>query len=135
MRTPGLLTFALRSGDLGLVETTAEKLGLVVDAPVHMNRTRPDGVRLSWSILYLRDMELGSAIPFIIDWGTSPHPAQTTPTGCTLKEFWALHPHSRRLAEIYRALGIQVPVYRAARPGFAAVLDTPNGQVVLLGPD
>jgi hypothetical protein len=39
------------------------------------------------------------------------------------------------LARIYEALGLEVPVKRALRPGFIATLQTPKGDVVLLGPE
>jgi hypothetical protein len=133
--TPGLLTFALRSRNLDAVRSTAERLGLALEEPVHMSRTRPDGLRLSWSILYLPHEEFGHAAPFIIDWGDTPHPARTTPGGCTLTSYWVLHPHADRLARIYEALGLEVPVKRALRPGFIATLQTPKGDVVLLGPE
>ena len=134
LKSPGLLTFALRSPDLAAVLQGAERLGLAIDGPVAMSRTRPDGVRLSWSILYLRHATLGQAVPFVIDWRDSPHPARSTPRGCSLKSFCALHPDPEPLASIYRTLGAPASVKRALQPGFAAVLDTPRGEVALLGP-
>ncbi len=129
---PGLLTFALRSADLPEVRRSAERAGLAIEGPVSMSRTRPDGVKLEWSILYLRHAALGEAVPFVIDWGASPHPSATAPGGCALTSFVALQPDPGALREIYAALGIAVDVKRAARAGFIAVLATPRGEVVLL---
>lgn len=128
---PGLLTFALRGSDLHTVRDRAQRAGLSIDGPISMSRTRPDGVKLEWSILYLRHAVLGEAVPFVIDWGRSPHPSASAPGGCTLTSFAALHPDSGALREIYAALDIPVEVKIASRPGFMAVLATPRGEVVL----
>lgn len=131
---PGLMTFAINSSGLGDLRKKALRLGLTTDGPVAMHRQTPDGRRLDWSILYLSDARLGEAVPFVIDWGATPHPSTTTPAGCRLRSFAALHPDARALAEIYEALGIPVAVKAAAYPGFVAELDTPNGPAVLTHP-
>ena len=130
---PGILTFALRTDDLTALTARAVAAGLAVDGPVHMNRTRPDGVRLDWSVLYFRHPVYGEAIPFAIDWGTSPHPSETTPRGLTLKRFTALHPAPVPLAALYAALGVAMDVRGALHPGFIAELATPQGDVILVG--
>jgi hypothetical protein len=132
---PGLLTFALRSSDLPHLRAAAGTAGLAIEGPITMSRTRPDGVKLVWSVLHLRHDALGEAVPFVIDWGSSPHPSGSTPSGCRLRSFAALHPDPNPLAAIYRTLSAPVEVKRALRPGFMAVLDTPRGDVVLLGQD
>jgi len=132
---PGLITFALRSTDLPQLRAAAEAAGLAIDGPIAMSRTRPDGVKLVWSVLHLRHDGLGDAVPFAIDWGSSPHPSGTTPPGVKLVSFAALHPEPEALAAIYRALGAPVEVKRALRPGFLAVLESPRGEVVLTAPD
>lgn len=129
---PGLMTFALRGTGLHEVRRSAENAGLSIEGPIPMNRTRPDGVKLEWSILYLRHLALGEAVPFVIDWGRSPHPSATTPSGCALTSFVALQPDPVALREIYAGLGIPVEVKRSSRAGFMAILDTPRGEVVLL---
>lgn len=134
LQHPGLLTFAIRTTDLAAMRAVAERAGLSADAPFSMRRTRPDGITLAWSVLHLRHAQLGPAIPFAIDWGTSPHPARTAPRGCRLKSFVALQPEPSPLAEIYRAIGVEVEIKRAARAGLVAVLDTPKGEAVLMHP-
>lgn len=130
----GMLTFAVQCDDLPGLRAAALKAGVEVDEPVAMTRTRPDGVVLSWSILNLRDERFPDAIPFAIDWGTSEHPSGTTPQGCALKSFAALHPDAAELQRLYDALGIPVRVERASCPGFMAVLETPRGDALLLPP-
>jgi hypothetical protein len=131
MPHPALLTFAVRAGDLAAVRAAAEACGVVCEGPRAMTRTRPDGVKLAWSILDLRHPALDAMIPFAIDWGDTPHPAASAPPGCRLKDFVALQPEPAELAAIYAALGVPVEVKRGGRAGFLAVLDSPRGEVVL----
>lgn len=133
MPHPQLMQFALRSDHLDGILAAARGAGLQVHDPVHMGRTRPDGVRLDWSILYLDDPRWPGFLPFVIDWKGSPHPSDSAPRGCTLKEFVILHPDPQPLAEVYAALGVQVELRRASRPSLQAVLETPRGPLVLPG--
>lgn len=131
IQRPRLLTFAVRGTALDAFAATAAELGLAPSAPVAMTRKRADGVTLAWRCVYPGNPEFHNCVPFVIDWQASEHPSQTTPKGCRLKDFSALHPEPDRLRDIYKRLMIDVPVRRAAVSGFHAVLDTPLGDVVL----
>ncbi len=128
---PGLTALSVRSDDLPAMEAAAKKLGLPVRGPIPGGRTRTDGVRLNWEILYFGEGQDADMIPFAIDWKGSPHPASTTPGGIGFKSVVALHPDSERLSAIYKALGIPVPVLRGDRAGFQAVLTSPRGDITL----
>jgi hypothetical protein len=135
MPHPALLSFAVRAGDLAALRAAAEACGVVCEGPWAMTRTRPDGVSLAWSILDLRHPTLDALVPFAIDWGSTPHPAASAPTGCRLKDFVALHPEPAEVAAIYAGIGVALQVKRGARAGFLAVLDSPKGEVVLTSLD
>jgi hypothetical protein len=111
---PGIMTFAIRSDNLDALSAAARREGVSLQGPVAMSRDRLDGVRLDWTILYLEDRRFGEAIPFVIDWGTSPHPSDSIPVGCQLRSFAVLHPEADLLARLYGALDIPVPVKRGA---------------------
>jgi len=128
---PGIMTFAIRSDNLDGLSDAARREGLSLQGPVAMHRNRPDGVRIDWTILHLEHSRFGEAIPFVIDWGASPHPSESVPAGCQLRSFAVLHPEADELTRLYGALEIPVPVKRGAYPGFVAELATPNGDVVL----
>jgi hypothetical protein len=131
---PGIMTFAIRSDDLEALGAAARREGLSLQGPVAMHRERPDGLRLDWTILYLEDSRFGETIPFVIDWGKSPHPSESVPAGCQLRSFAVLHPEADELSRLYAALDIPVPVKRGANPGFVAELASPNGDVMLTHP-
>ena len=123
--------FAMRTTDLGKYRAAAERAGVPTIGPIEMSRTRPDGVRLEWACLYMDHPVFGEMIPFGIDWKNSPHPSASTPKGCRLLDFIALHPRAPELGEIYSTMGVPVEVRLAAKPGFLATLETPHGKVVL----
>lgn len=129
---PCLLTFAVRTPDLAGFALAARRAGLPVEDPVAMSRTRPDGTRLAWTTRQAVSDAHPDLIPFAIDWQGSPHPAGTTPRGCTLVDFAALHPDPEPLAAIYAALGIPVAVRHGPQPGLAATLDVPQGRITLV---
>ena len=131
---PGVMTFAIASDDLASLREAALREGLGVNGPVAMHRNTPSGARLDWTILYLEDARFGEAIPFVIDWGKTPHPRRACPAAVACKSFTVTHPEAEALARLYAALGIPVAVKRAAYPGFVVELSTPNGEVVLTQP-
>ena len=131
---PGVMTFAIASDDLASLREAALRERLGVNGPVAMHRNTPSGARLDWTILYLEDARFGEAIPFVIDWGKTPHPSTSLPGGCRLQSFTVTHPEVEALARLYAALGIPIAAKRAAYPGFVVELSTPNGEVVLTQP-
>lgn len=134
MPHPGLISFCVAGAEIGAFAEKAKAAGIGTREPRSMGRTRPDGVKLAWQTIHLVDEEMGTALPFLIDWQESPHPSTSTPGGCSLIEFSVLHPNAPRLRAIFDGLEIPVPVKAAARPGFLARLETPKGEVVLTAP-
>jgi hypothetical protein len=134
LKRPGLSTFAIASDTLDALKATALAEGLSVKGPAPMHRATSSGAELNWKILYLEHALFGESIPFVIDWGATPHPSLSTPLGCRLKSFAALHPDAERLASLYARLGVPVAVKRAIEPGFVAELETPLGAAVLTHP-
>lgn len=122
-----LATVAVRTDDLDGFARAANEAGLHVTAPLRMGRTRPDGTRLDWSLIFADDTSFGPLVPFAIDWRGSPHPSGTAPPGCELQHLVALHPRPERLAALYERLGIAIEVRPASRAGFRADLATPRG--------
>jgi hypothetical protein len=133
LSAPGMFTLAARSEDLSSTRKTLAEVGLTSPAPFEMGRKLPNGDTLSWRIMaHAPRGAHGWEFPFFIDWGTVPaHPAEDSPKGCSIKRFAALAPDAVKLERAYRAVGLDIEVRRAMRPGFETVLDTPRGKVVL----
>lgn len=131
LTTPRLATWCAAARDLPEVHTRAHAAGVPLGDVRAGGRVRPDGVRLAWHVTSPFTVLGDGLVPFFIDWGTSPHPADTAPTGVRLVALTAEHPDAESVAAHYAALGIDVPVRTATTPGLVAQLDTPLGRVTL----
>jgi len=72
-----LFAWALRRGDLPELVADLGQLGLETTRILEVSRETPDGERLSWDLMGLRDA--GGAWPFFIDWRNAPHPSLDAP--------------------------------------------------------
>ena len=100
------------------------------NSPMIVQR-RPDGALLSWRYTDPRTVLADGLVPFFIDWGQSPHPAQTAAQGCSLIALRAEHPDAQRVQRLLGDLGIDLPVQSGPRPVLIAVIDSPRGRVEL----
>ena len=76
-------------------------------------------------------MPFGGALPFLIDWGDSPHPAQSAPAGCQLTGFEIVHPDVAPLQQALNALGTDPEVTVGPSLQLSATIETPHGAVAL----
>ena len=90
-----------------------------------MSRRTPAGDLLAWRLTPDRGV-----LPFVIDWGATPHPARGLPT-VGLRSLTLRHPDPVALTARLTALGVTATVGRATAPGLEAVLATPRGEVAL----
>jgi hypothetical protein len=75
-----------------------------------MQRQRPDGVLLRWTLT----LAPSTAVPFLIDWDDSPHPAATAAPGLEIADLQARHPRPDHLADTLRALGVTMGILPGA---------------------
>jgi Glyoxalase-like domain len=126
-----LVAWAVRDPDLDARSAEAVAAHLSLGPIVSGSRQRPDGERLSWRFTDPAVLAAGGVVPFLIDWGTGPHPADTLPQHVRLVELRAEHPDASRVQAFLRQLGVDVSVGPGERPRLAATLDTPRGRVDL----
>ena len=131
LKVPRLVTWAVKSGEL---ETTLEKaksqaldLGQIQSG----SRRRPDGVLLSWRLTVSPVLTADGIVPFFIDWGKTPHPAASLPTGCALVDIRAEHPDANRVRAGLTALGLNLRLDHGSAPALIATIRTPKGEVEL----
>lgn len=110
-----------------------------------MSRDTPDGGLLEWRLTRRAPLAHGGAQPFLIDWGSSPHPADTlraeamateslaeAPVTLVLDRLEFFGPVPAALREAIRVLtGEHVTVGDAPEPGFRAVISGPRGALTL----
>ena len=109
----------------------ARKAGYDAGTAFPLSRDLPDGTHLAWRVA--RPIVHGGdgLVPFLIDWGSCPHPALTSAKGCSLIELRALHPDPPQIQSWLAAMGVELDVGPGAKPALIATLDTPNGRVEL----
>lgn len=116
---PRLVTWAAKAGLGGRADASSGR------------RTLADGRILSWLLTYPRMHPGDGLVPFLIDWGRSPHPADTAPAGVRLIELRAEHPDPESIRALLDELGFALDVQAARTPALVALLDTPRGTVEL----
>lgn len=127
----GIYHWAVGGVDLAAVAARAEAAGLTGGALVPGGRVKPDGERISWVCWGLHGHRFGSLIPFFIDWGDTRHPAQAAPRGGELSQFEIRTPEAAALSEIFRILGIDVPVVEREEAKVVARLRSGAGEMTL----
>ncbi len=96
------------------------------------SRQTAEGRLLSWRSTDPRTVVEGGVVPFLIDWGATPHPALSAPRGPILEGLRAEHPDPERASRAISALGLDLPVARGGEPALVATIQTPRGEVVEL---
>lgn len=96
-----------------------------------MEREERSGRVLSWRLTVGPEGEVPAVVPFLIDWGQSPHPSASAPKGIELEKLSLEHPQAEMVRAILRALSCPVEVSDAASPAIVAELRTPFGKLVL----
>jgi len=124
--TPRLVTWALRHAT---IEAAAERAAL---GPVEAGRReRADGTVLAWRLSDPYEERMGGTIPFLIDWGDTPHPAAAAPSAGRLMELRIEHPAPLRVRSTLEELGIEIEVARADVPRLVAIIEA-AGRIVEL---
>jgi glyoxalase-like protein len=128
--TPRLAGWAVRTDDIDASAGKALDAGFDPGPVVSMTRRRPDGVTLAWRLTW--PVRVGDGlIPFLIDWGDSPHPSVTAPQGVTLRRLVVQHPEPSVITTALEALGAEADVLAGDRPALIASLDAGDRAVTL----
>jgi hypothetical protein len=134
LRQPTPVGWAVGTGDLDATVRRLHAAGWRVAAPRAGSRVRPDGQVLHWRTAELQDMP-ADLTPFLIEWSAgTPHPATTSPPGCTLESLEIRHPQADRLAALVKELGVAAVVQPGAAPRLNLTLRCPAGRVTLPAP-
>jgi hypothetical protein len=128
---PRLVAWAAASDDIAAQAADARRAGLALGAIAGGRRTRADGVELAWRFTDPRVVVADGLVPFLIDWGTSPHPALTAPDAGTLLELRAEHPDPGLVVRYLASLGVNIAVRQSPVPALVARLQTQSGEVEL----
>ncbi len=126
-----LVTWAARVRGIHDVVKRSTEHGYDPGPVMPMSRELPDGTRLEWKLSVMRPAPADGLVPFLIEWGAGSHPARTAPSGCSLLDLEAEHPHPELVTPLLDALGADLQVCEGARAALLATIACPNGTVFL----
>lgn len=123
---PTLVTWCVRPFQpLALVIERVRAAGHDPGEVVTMSRARPDGVELVWDLTMPKlDTDSRGTLPFLIDWGRTPHPSFALPAHLELVKLELRHPRPDWLRAVLTAIGglEHVQVVEAPVAGLSAPL-------------
>ena len=129
---PRLATWVLRAEEIDVLHASARKKGLLLGDIQAGSRTRPDGTQLSWRLTDPYAFPLQGALPFLIAWGDTPHPAHGLPHVGDLQKMQIIHPEPTRVRHYLDVLGVKLPVVEGLTCTLRATIHTLNGKEVTL---
>ena len=129
--TPRLTTWVAKGKSLDTFAADAKARGVNLGAVIPGSRKRPDAVVLSWTYTDPRVILADRLVPYLIDWGASPHPSATAARGVTLLSLRAEHPDAENVQKMLKQLNLDLVVTRGPKPALIATFDSPKGRVKL----
>lgn len=126
-----LKTWVLRTQNIVQLASTANAAGIVIGAAQSGSRDAPDGSKISWQLTDHNAMPMDGAIPFLISWGDTQHPASVVPRGGSLLDLTIEHPEPDHVHEALSVLGVDLEVSQADKFKLLASIRTSHGIRVL----
>ncbi|WP_410590608.1 VOC family protein [Amycolatopsis sp. lyj-23] len=127
---PALVAWAVRTTDIDATIARARARGFDPGDAVEMSRETAEGELLRWRLT--PPSAPGSLRPFLIDWGTTPHPTTRDLPSLPLLMVTGTHPDPASVTTATDALGLEFLVRRAGTASLTAALRTPEGRQVAL---
>lgn len=126
-----LVTWAVRIDDIDALVAQARDGGYDAGDPRPMSRRTPDGELLEWRVTAPRFDYADGLVPFLIDWGDSPHPTTRHLPRTALREFRAVHPDPASVRPALAAMRIDLHIDIGEPADLRAVVDGATGLVAL----
>jgi hypothetical protein len=95
------------------------------------SRQKTDGSTLNWSLVMPLSEPLVEVLPFVLDWKDYVHPTESLLDICQLVELRATHPEPDMILPILKDLNIEILLQQEKNISLTAVIQSPNGLVVL----
>jgi hypothetical protein len=126
-----LRTWAAASLQIEAEARAARAAGAALGDIVAGARTTTDGVELRWRFTDPSRVVADGVVPFLIDWGDTPHPAQRAPQGATLVALRAEHPQADGALALLGAMHLDLAVQAGPHPTLIATIEGKHGRVEL----
>jgi hypothetical protein len=138
--TPRLISWAVQPADIVAAAEASAAAGADLGEIWPLSRRTPAGDLLEWRLASPDFARCAGAVrgerpfdgitPFLIDWGTTAHPASSGLPWVKLLGLRATHPEPAGVAAVVDALDVRLAVEHGP-PSLVALIDTPRGPVVL----
>lgn len=122
---PGLVGWAIACDDIVAALGQALRTGFDPGDVIEGDRLTPAGTTLRWQVT--SNARTAGAIPFLISWGSTPHPARSAPSGLRLESVHLEHPEPESIVGALRALGSNADVVHSERIAIVARINGPKG--------
>lgn len=126
-----LATWAASATQIEPEAQAARDAGVQLGDIVAGARTTTDGIELRWRFTNPACVVADGVVPFLIDWGSTPHPAQRAPRGATLVAMRAEHPQADAVVALLRAMQLDLDVQKGPRAALIATIEGKHGGVEL----
>ena len=129
-----LVTWAVRSRAIEIDIEHAHQAGLEFSPIIAMSRRPSSGEQLEWKLSLPTRTSADGLIPFVIDWGDTPHPAASpTSNGNApeLGDFSASHPEPDSIRSALESLGAELNVEQGPQSALTAEIRTREEVLVL----
>ncbi len=126
---PRLVTWAVRVSGIDDAVEQARAAGYDPGPVSAMSRRRADGLELTWRMTVASE-SFDGVVPFLIDWGESPHPSVGLPA-LTLVAWSAEHPAPDKVGHALDAMHVDLPLRQAPEARLRAVVEGPGGSYEL----
>jgi catechol 2,3-dioxygenase-like lactoylglutathione lyase family enzyme len=125
-----LVTWAVHPADIESAAAAAREAGADLGEIQPMSRKTPTGDLLRWRLTSTHPAPFDGVVPFLIDWGSTRHPAAAGLPSVELLSFSATHPDPPGVAAVLDALGVSLPV-GSGQAALSAEVRGPAGSLVL----
>jgi len=132
-RGPGLATWAMQTTDIATDAQRIKDLGIPLGAIQSGSREQADGTMLSWQLTDPYALPYSGVFPFLIDWGTTPHPGTRLAQVATLASIELVHPAAITLRDHFHHLKLEGEIFRGKQATMTAIVNRNKQQIVIPG--
>ena len=128
---PQLARWVVQTEQIEKITNGALSSGLNLGSVQNGSRKNPDGSIIAWQITDPWVIPLEGAVPFLISWGDTPHPAASVASGGELVGFILEHPDTVKVRDALTYLGLNMKIKLAERFRLVATIETAHGPIEL----
>ncbi len=129
---PTITRWALKSSDLMEDRAIVKKYDPQMSTIQQGQRQTNSGALLTWQILQPLADPVIELVPFMVDWGSSPHPTDTLESGCRLQSVQLFHPGADRVQKIINELDIQMIIQQSDKEKIRVSIQGRNGRILAI---